>query len=98
MDPVKLLAKDFIQHNRPVVECAVKLAAEVERLLASGQNVVVSVHGVRGVSSSFFNVILSAIDRTIPPDQVDVRFKMNLETVTQRLVYQRSLEAWRKQA
>lgn len=97
MDAVKINAKDFVDPTRPVIECASRVANDAARLLRSGATVIVSVVGVRGVSSSFFNVILSAVAEALSNDFSDGRFSVETETPTQTLVFKRSLDAFAKQ-
>lgn len=94
MDTAKINSQDFIDNTLPVVDSAGRIAVEASRLLRSGANVVVSVRGVRGVSSSFFNVILSSVAEALHGDFSGGRFDVETDTVTQRMVYQRSLHAF----
>lgn len=91
MDTAKINSKDFIDDHKSVVECAGLIADEATRLLKSGVNVVVS---VRGVSSSFFNVILSAVAEVLQNDFRNGRFDVETETAAQQMVFQRSLAAF----
>ena len=94
MNTVRLNSKDFVDDGLSVVESASRIAAEASRLLRSGSNVVVSVHGVRGVSSSFFNVILAAVADALLSEGSAARFQVETETITQRTIYQRSFDAF----
>ena len=94
MDAAKINSKDFIDDRRPVVESAGLIATEASRLLRGGASVVVSVCGVRGVSSSFFNVILSVVSEELHGDFSAGRFNVETDTATQRMVYQHSLNAF----
>jgi hypothetical protein len=96
MNTVTIHSKDFVVLDRPVVDCARVIGQEASRFLRSGAKVVVSVRGIRGVSSSFFNVILAAVaDATAGVIDAD-RFVVETETETQRIVYERSLTALRE--
>lgn len=90
----RIEAKDFIRESRPVVECAADLSHEVVRQLRAGASVVVSVHGVRGVSSSFFNVLLKEVGAELGGNFGSGRFDVDLETATQRMIYERSRAAF----
>jgi hypothetical protein len=94
MPSITLNSVDFIKPDRPVVESAELIAAEASRLLSSGASVILSVRGVRGVSSSFFNVILSAVAESLGNDFSESRFEVDTETATQRMVLQRSWDAF----
>ncbi len=93
MDTVSLDARDFFDPQGSVVDCAARIAHEVVRQLSTGAAVCLSVHGLRGVSSSFFNVILSAVFENFDRSVRD-RFRVDTETDTQRIVYERSLDAF----
>lgn len=93
MDAVRISVKDYVDERRPVIECARQVGDIAAAHLRSGGSVVLSVAGVRGVSSSFFNVILSAVAEALRNDFSDGRFDVELETPTQRLVYLRSRAA-----
>ena len=58
MDAVIINAKDYIDETRPVVDAARAIGDAVAKSLLAGAPVIVSVQGVRGVSSSFFNIVL----------------------------------------
>ena len=94
MDAVTIRVKDFVEESRSVVDCAAAVGLEAARQLRSGAAVIVSVRGVRGVSSSFFNVVLSTVAPALQNDFSEGRFSVDAETDTQALVYQRSLAAF----
>jgi len=93
---VRIVAKDFVDDTRPVIESAALIAAQAAALLRQGSQVVISVHGLRGVSSSFFNVVLAGVADVLGPDLVNGRFSVDTETVTQRMIFERSLDAFRQ--
>jgi hypothetical protein len=93
---VKLQVSDFAQQSVDVVSCASIVANVAADHLRTGERVVVSVAGVRGVSSSFFNVLLAGIGSALGSDFGGGRFDVETETETQRLVYKRSLAAYLK--
>jgi D-arabinose 1-dehydrogenase-like Zn-dependent alcohol dehydrogenase len=93
MDAIRINASEFIDERRAVVDCASLIAQEAVRELRAGANVVVSLRGVRGVSSSFFNVLLSAVAEVLQNDFSNQRFDVETETAAQKLILQRSLEA-----
>lgn len=94
MQSAKINAIDFVDPSQPVVDSASKVGIEVARLLRAGSNVLVSVRGVRGVSSSFFNVILSAVAEALNGDWDPARFDVDTDTPTQRMIYLRSLNSF----
>ncbi len=97
-DAVKVHARDFIDESRPVVESAGRIAVELSKHLRAGGCVVLTVAGVRGTSSSFFNVILSGVAEALCNDFSDQRFTIETDTPTQRLVLDRSLLAFKRSA
>jgi hypothetical protein len=95
MDAVTINAKDYVDDRVPVVQTASVIGAAAADALRAGRSVLVSVCGVRGVSSSFFNVILSSVSQALGGDFARGRFDVVTDTTTQRLVYERSLAAFR---
>ena len=93
MDAVKINAKDFIDESKPVIDAANAIGAKAAAQLRAGGSVIVSVLGVRGVSSSFFNVILSAVAPILHNDFSDERFVVETETKTQSMILKRSIDA-----
>jgi len=93
MDARPLNAADFIDTSASVLESANAIGREAARILRDGGCVVLSVRGVRGVPSSFFNVVLSLVAEALANDFSDGRFAVETDTKTQRMVYERSLEA-----
>jgi hypothetical protein len=91
-------ATDYVDPSESVVDCANRIATAVASRLQAGENVVVSVHDLRGVSSSFFNVILTRVTRTLGPQWTEERFAVDCETKTQRTIYLRSLSAFQASA
>jgi hypothetical protein len=94
MNTVTINSNDYIGSHANVTESAALIANEATRQLKAGARVVVSVKGVRGVSSSFFNVIFAAVSDVLGgnPD----RFSVATDTATQRMIFQRSWDAFFK--
>jgi hypothetical protein len=94
MNTVTINSNDYIGSDANVTESADLIANEATRQLKTGARVVVSVKGVRGVSSSFFNVIFAAVSEVLGsnPD----RFSVTTDTATQRMIFQRSWDAFFK--
>lgn len=93
MDATVINAKDFIDEKKPVVDAAAQVGDSAAAVLRAGGSVVVSVEDVRGVSSTFFNVILSRVAPVLRNDFGDGRFEVQTGNKTQALIYQRSLDA-----
>ncbi|MFN0131779.1 MAG: STAS-like domain-containing protein [Phycisphaerales bacterium] len=94
MNSVQINAKDLIDPAGSVVGSATRIGNEAARHLRTGAPVVISLHGVRGVSSSFFNVIFSLVAEVLRNDFNDQQFRVDTETATQRLVYMQSRDAF----
>lgn len=92
---VKLRAMDFIDESETVVDSAARIAARVRLGLVGGGAVTLSLLGVRGASSSFFNVILATVSEVLHNDFSGGRFEIETDSPTQKLVYQRSLDAFK---
>lgn len=94
MNTITIHSKDFIDESRAVTDSAAAIAQIVADSLQNGASVVVSVRGVRGVSSSFFNIIFAAAARVLNGDAG--RFSVITDTPTQELIYRRSWDAFFK--
>lgn len=95
MGPITLAAKDFLRPDETVVQGADRIAAEIARHHSVGTPVVLSVRGVRGLSSSFFNVVLAAVASGGPGHLGPDWFKVETDTQVQRDIFERSLRAIR---
>jgi hypothetical protein len=89
-----IVARDFVDEKLSVVESAGLVARRVVEALQSGESVVVSVRGLRGVSSSFFNVLLDAAEKALGSKLDNGQFTVETETTTQRTIYDRSYAAF----
>lgn len=96
MDFVTINARDYIDETKPVIDGAACVGASAAAELRAGHPVIVSIDGLRGVSSSFFNVILSAVAEVLKNDFSDGRFEIRTDSKVQRLVLDRSLAAFSK--
>ncbi len=93
IDTVRICASDHIDPTRPVVESAELIAKAVAAHLGAGANVVLSVAGVRGTSTSFFNVILAMVGDVLKGAFASGRFRVETDTPTQKMVFDRSWKA-----
>ena len=89
---------DHLDPSRPVTETAEVVAGAVLRGLDSGGSVTVSVRGVCGVPSSFFNVILKAVQQHVGGRVDPARLGFEFDSKLQEMIYQRSLDAVNAQA
>jgi hypothetical protein len=62
-------------------------------LLRAGPSVEVSLRGLRGLTSSFFNVLLARVRDELGEEAVVSRLKFLFETKAQQLAYRSSLGA-----
>lgn len=87
----RITATDFATDGKSIIDCANDVAMQTVRHLNNGENVVLSTKGLRGVSPSFFNVILLHVVDTLGPNWIPDRFSVETDTPTQKAVYERSL-------
>lgn len=86
---VTIRATDFLRGDETIVVGAEKLADAVLCALNDGATVTISMEGARGVSSSFFNVILKRVADQIGPAAANsLCFVFDSEAT--RMVYERS--------
>jgi hypothetical protein len=94
MKEVLISTIDLLDPNEGVVETAQEVAARVVAIQEQGHVAKVSLKGIKGVSSSFFNEILHALRITVavpaPWDQLSFEFDSEL----QQKVYDRSRAAF----
>ncbi|MCA9287702.1 MAG: hypothetical protein KDA05_03905 [Phycisphaerales bacterium] len=94
MEPTLVKAVDFVEQEGSVVESAARIGQRVAQALRAGHRVVLCLRGVRGVSSSFFNVVLASVSEATSGDVASDRFVVETDSQTQRMVYERSLQAY----
>ena len=75
-----------------IVATAGRLADELVRHLRDGHSVHISMSGMRGVASSYFNVILKRITEDLGIKALD-RLHFQWDSAAQQVVYQRSLKS-----
>jgi len=90
---IALKALDFTQPSRSVVDSARALGDEVCRRVASSPTVVVAFDGLRGVSSSYFNVLFQTIRDTAGTETLRSAVEFRYDSDAQRTIAQRSLRA-----
>ena len=94
-DRPNILLSDHLTPDRSVLDIAESIAAEIIRILDAGESdVQVDLAGMRGVPSSFFNLILLWIGERFGADAID-RSRFAFRSPLQERVYQRSLHAVR---
>ncbi|MGP1345291.1 MAG: hypothetical protein ACTS3F_01305 [Phycisphaerales bacterium] len=94
-DRRNILLSDHLTPDRSVLDIAESIAAEIIHILDAGQSEVeVDLGGMRGVPSSFFNLLLLRIGERFGAAAID-RIKFGFRSPLQERVYQRSLHAVR---
>ena len=83
----------YFDPSEPVVTSAEKLVIAVNDMLRTAEEVSVSFHGLRGVSSSYFNVLLKTIVEIHGIETLDNRVKFAFETQAQEMIFERSLKS-----
>ncbi|MBL8744805.1 MAG: hypothetical protein JNK58_00455 [Phycisphaerae bacterium] len=72
------------------VESATRLAALIEKSLTEANRVEVRLHGLRGLSSSYFNALLEHLVNAIGRNDTRDRVRFLCETEAQRQTWERS--------
>lgn len=88
-----LLARDFVSGTGPDVDSATRLARAASTLLEVRKTVWVGLQGVRGLTSSYFNALLSEVARTNGREAIRSALQFVFDSKAQQFVYERSLEA-----
>jgi|HubBroStandDraft_4_1064222.scaffolds.fasta_scaffold452093_2 hypothetical protein len=91
----KIDAKDFIAPDGLIVGSGELLARRLVELLSSGHDLEVSMAGLRGVSSSYFNVVLHTLSEQFGPEIFSRRITFSFDSKPQREVFERSLASVR---
>jgi hypothetical protein len=95
LSPSRIETLTFINPAVPIVDTAQAVGEMVAKELRRGSSVVVSLRGVRGASSSFFNVLLRLAQDASDGTLDHARLAFDFENQVQRLVYEKSLAALR---
>ncbi|HEU4394197.1 MAG TPA: hypothetical protein VFS92_01445 [Planctomycetota bacterium] len=86
-------ALDYWRATDTVVETAERVADAIARLLAGPGRVVVSLCGVRGISSSFANILLQRAISVVGANELERRVVFDTDSESQQRVIRRSLDA-----
>jgi len=92
-DMVTVSANAFRDPQDRIVASAARLAEEVVRLLAAHDVIEIDLGGMRGVTSSYYNVLLHRVLEVIPAGDFPRRVKLRFDSAAQQLVFNRSLES-----
>jgi len=88
-----IAASDYWRDTDPIVDSAARLAEAIVLALRSGGSDTVSLRGVRGITSSFANVLLQRVVEEFGPSAIRDRLHFQTDSETQKRVLDRSLEA-----
>lgn len=94
--PVRLEALDHVDSEGSVVRSGMLFADAVLRKLDAGQVVTASFKGLRGASSSYFNVFLRRIEEACGLAEIHQHIVVEFGTSVQKMVFDRSFDAMRK--
>jgi hypothetical protein len=89
----RILARSHLHEDGSVVKSGVALADRVLEALKGGVSVEVSFEGVKGASSSYFNVFLGRIEEECGLADLDRYVTLEFDSELQRTVYVRSLKS-----
>lgn len=90
---VTLSALALTDMERSIVENAEILAAAILVELKADRSVIVSLAGLRGAPTSYFNLILRRLVDEVGEAAMRTRVAFEFDSPVQRLVYERSLAA-----
>lgn len=90
---VRIVATDYVDPDGSVVKSGLRLADAVLCALGEAESVIVSLAGLRGASSSYFNVFLRRIYEAAGRDVLDSGITLEFASALQREIYDRSRQA-----
>ncbi|MBW2703205.1 MAG: hypothetical protein JRF33_20485 [Deltaproteobacteria bacterium] len=97
MNETSLKAIDFADAAESLVDSAERLASVLLEKLGGQEKVTISLVGLRGVSSSYFNVVLSEVVSVYGIDAIGDRIEFLFDSYAQELVLGRSMASIRQQ-
>lgn len=86
-------ATDHLDPDGSVVRSGVALADAVVRALNEAGSVTISLKGLKGASSSYFNVFLRRIEEACGLAEIGRHIHLTFESNVQRMVFERSFES-----
>jgi len=90
-----IVAKEFVDPSGNIVGSAMLLANEVVRQLHSADAVTIDLSGMRGLSSSYFNVVIHEVLPSTGLADFERRVRLRFDTEAQAQVFARSYEVAR---
>lgn len=92
----RVAALDHLDEQGSIVKSGIRLARAVIANLGGNGNVLVDLRGLRGASSSYFNVFLGEVQETCGLAGLDRNILIEFANGIQRTTYERSLVAIEK--
>jgi hypothetical protein len=86
-------AHRFLDARQRIVASASLLADEVVRRLAEHDVLLIDLRGMRGVTSSYYNVLLQRVLSVLPMSDLPRRVRFCFDSAAQEQIYGRSLES-----
>jgi hypothetical protein len=97
--PIHVDAREFIDPQGSIVESARLLGLQVQQVVKSRQQPVeISLLGMKGLSSSYFNLLLRMLIEVTGVDQVRDRVRWRFDSPLQKSVFERSWSVISKEA
>jgi hypothetical protein len=90
---ITIPANSFRDPHDRIVASAARLADEAVRALAAHDVIEIDLAGMRGVTSSYYNVLLDRVLGVVPLADFPRRVKIRFDSAAQKLVFNRSLES-----
>lgn len=81
----------FHQPTQPLVDEAARVAAAVVDRLSAAERITLSFRGLRGLSSSYFNILLGTIGSQCGQPALTSRVCYEFDSKAQRMIFERSL-------
>ncbi len=91
--PQTIMAKQLLLPRDTTVESAARLAERVLQVLAASGTVIIDFTGIRGVSSSYFNVIFRTVGEDVGVDRMSRAVDLRYGSDAQKTIGDRSWDA-----
>jgi STAS-like domain of unknown function (DUF4325) len=92
-NPPVLRASDYIDPSVSYVSNAIAFANVAIEAMSNSPQITVDFGGVRSVSSSFFNMLLSRIVEELGVDALRTRVSFRFSSTAQKVIFDRSFQA-----
>jgi hypothetical protein len=88
-----IAAQEYIDAGGSVVRSGIMLADAVLQVVESGRIADIDFQGLKGASSSYFNVLLRRIEEGCGLPALDEQVRFTFSSKIQKMIYERSLES-----